>query len=98
MYRRQRKDTKMQKMVLPSGWDNTPISPLPNRRARRPKNRKIRAVIIAGAVLLVLVLTGGFPRPLFYFNPSLLSKVPPPRPPIKTHKPHKSRAPTNDQE
>src|SRR5258708_3457373 len=75
MYRRQRKDTKMQKMVLPSGWDNTPISPLPNRRARRPKNRKIRAVIIAGVVLLVLVLTGGSALAFFKFNPALLSNA-----------------------
>jgi hypothetical protein len=56
LYSMKRKDTKMQKTFLPGGWDNDYIPPIPNRKLKRTKKRKLVAVI-SGVVLLVLVLT-----------------------------------------
>ena len=70
----------MEKMILPGGWDNPSIPPLPdkppmpNRRARRPRKRRL-GVVIVGVVLLVLVVTGGTTLALFKYNPSLLSNT-----------------------
>src|SRR5579871_3439931 len=71
----QRKETTMQKMVLPGQWDNGSIPPpLPTRRgSRRPKKRKL--VIATAIVLLALFLTGGSTFALFKHNPSLLSNM-----------------------
>jgi hypothetical protein len=63
----------MQKMVLPGAWDNASIPPLPNKRGRRAKKRKI--LVITAVVILALVLTGGSALALFKFNPALLSNM-----------------------
>jgi hypothetical protein len=56
LYSMKRKDTKLQKMILPGGWDTDYIPPIPNRKAKRMKKRNLVAVI-TGVALLGLVLT-----------------------------------------
>jgi hypothetical protein len=70
----------MQKMVLPNEWDNASmpplpnnLPPLPNRRGRRAKKRRL--TVIATVVLAALFLTGGSALALFKFSPSLLSNA-----------------------
>lgn len=70
----------MEKMILPGGWDNASIPPLPgkppmpNRRARRPRKRRL-AVVITGVIILVLALTGGTALAFFKLNPTILSNA-----------------------
>jgi len=49
----------MQKTILPGGWDNDYMPPIPNRKVKRSKKRKLVAVI-TGIVILGLVLTVAF--------------------------------------
>src|SRR5712671_3751428 len=73
-YSMKRKDTKMQKMTLPGGWDTDYIPPTPNRKAKRMKKRNFVAVI-SGIVLLSAVLTAVASVVFFKLNPTLASNA-----------------------
>ncbi len=74
LYNVKRKDTKLQKIILPDPYDNDYIPPIPNRKTKRMKKRKLVAVI-TGVALLSLVLTVGSSIAYFKFNTTLASNA-----------------------
>ena len=61
-------------MILPDPYDNDYIPPIPNRKTKRMKKRKLVAVI-TGVALLSLVLTVGSSIAYFKFNTTLASNA-----------------------
>jgi hypothetical protein len=72
---RTRKDTKMQKLILPGEWENDSFPPPPKRKLRRRKNRS-RLAVISVVVVLSLMLSAGSAFAFFKLkNTSLTSNA-----------------------
>src|SRR5437764_1167142 len=69
-----RKDTKLQKMVLPGGWDTDFIPPGPKKKARRMKRRNLIA-IVSIALLLCLIVTAASAFALLKFKGTLFGNA-----------------------
>ena len=74
LYNMKRKDTKLQKIILPGGWDNEYIPPITKRKAKRMQKRNL-VVVITGIALVVLVLTVLFSIMFFKLDTTLASNT-----------------------